>query len=96
MTSVYNLADGFTFFIREHPEQPGGYQCGYLSDIIPAEHGMTYQASPRFIRIEVPGLAPIYVPNPPEAVYSAIAAGAEFWVGTLADDGDAFLARPLG
>lgn len=95
MTSVYNLANGYTFFIRENPDQPGNIQCGYLADIIPTEHGMTYQASPRFIRIDVPGLAPIYVPDPPQAVYSAISAGAEFWVGTLSDDGDAYMARPL-
>jgi hypothetical protein len=94
MTSVCNLADGFTFFLREDPERPGVIQCGYLADITPVELGMTFQASPRLIRIAVPGLAPIYIPNPPKSIYDAINAGAEFWVGSIAEDGDAYLALP--
>lgn len=94
MTSVCSLENGYTFFYRDHPEQPGRVQCGYLSQIEPVEHGMTFQVYQRLIRINVPGQRAIYVPNPPEVIMEHLKAGAEFWVGVLDGCGDAYLATP--
>lgn len=95
MTSVCSLADGYTFFVREHPERVGDIQCGYLSAIQPTESGMTYQVFQRLLRINIPGNSTIYIPSPPEVVVEALFSGAEFWIGTLEDDGDAYIANPV-
>lgn len=94
MTSVSNLSTEHTFFIRENPDLPGQVQCGYLSAIEPAESGMTFKLMERLLRIEIPGQKPLYLNNVPSSIIDALLAGAEFWVGSLEEDGDAYLASP--
>jgi len=91
-SNIVDLQSSHLTFIRSHPERPGALQCGFLTDLEPAEAGMTYVVSDRSIRVKWPSGDEVVLLNTPGSMLAAVLHGSEFWVANVGGSEDAFMA----